>query len=93
MHTGAQALYYHNLIIADREGLIDRDTAIQSAFSTEENMKELAANGYVLDLGDVVAVTHWYIHNPSKPSQRINTIYPDARNRLRVKAGIYVIND
>ncbi len=93
MASGSQALYFHSLIIADPDGLVDRETAVKSANSTDEEMKELIEKGYVIDLGSVVAIKHWYIHNTRKPNQQADTIYPDARDRLRVKAGIYFVKD
>lgn len=91
MTSGAQALFFHSLTIADPDGLIDRDTAITSANSNAEAMNELIANGYVLDLGDVIAITHWNIHNLRKTSRQADTIYPEAREKLGIKSGVYYI--
>ncbi len=91
LRPGSQALYLQAMLDCDSEGLIDRDTVLQTGSGTEENMQELIKNGYLIDMGDVLAVKHWFCHSPMKPGHRQDTVFADAREKLCVKSGVYYV--
>lgn len=93
LSDGAKALYFLLLILADREGFCDRTLPLRIGNHTEQELYELASGGYIIDLGDVAVIRHWYLHDPLARKQKHATVYSDARNALTIKDWIYALKE
>lgn len=93
LSDGAKALYFLLLILADREGFCDRTLPLRIGNHTEPELHELATGGYIIDLGNVIAIRHWYLHDPLARKMKHSTVFKDARNALTIKDWIYELKE
>ena len=93
LSDGVKALYFLLLILADREGFCDRTLPLRIGNHTEQELYELVSGGFIIDLGDVVVIRHWYLHDPLARKQKHATVYSNARNALTIKDWTYELRE
>ena len=71
MNPAAQVLYFHLSMNADDDGFILKPKAVmRMCGASNENMEELAAEGYIIDFeSGVVLIRHWKVNNYIKPDR------------------------
>lgn len=92
----AQLLYFHLNMRADDEGFVDGIKGIQrSVCCTDNDFIILVSKGFLLDLGDSVAVIrHWRVHNTLRKDRCKSTLYTQLRNKLNYDInGIYFLKE
>jgi serine/threonine protein kinase len=73
------ALYFHLLVRADDDGVVEAFNVLRMTGSNEDDLKVLVAKGFVKILNDdlVSFVTDWYQHNMVRADRKIDSIYQD----------------
>ena len=89
MTDGAIALYLLLLVLADREGLCDRELALKIGDHTNAEIRELTANGYIIEIENVIAIRHWYYHCMTARRAKKSTAFLKARDALIVRNWLY----
>lgn len=77
MPLSTQALYFHLLISADDDGVVEAFNIMRLAGSTEDELKLLHAKGFVKVLNDelVTYIEDWTEHNLIRADRKIDSIY------------------
>ena len=77
MPEGAQLLYFHMVLRADDDGVVESYPLMKLLGSAPDNMKVLLAKGYVLELNEdqVVVLPDWKEHNTIRADRKVNSIY------------------
>lgn len=77
MPYDSQNLYFHLGIRADDDGVVEAYPVMKLLGSTEDNLKVLAAKGFIQVLNDdlVAFITDWKEHNLIRADRKIDSIY------------------
>ena len=91
----AKVLYTHFILRSDDEGVvINPRTAMRLCCVGEEVLEELIHSGFLLKVGDIYVVRHWYAHNKIQPSRVVPSIYTAELEQLIVnKIKLYEFAD
>jgi hypothetical protein len=96
MSLSAQALYFHFGINADDDGFIDNPKSIQRMIgSTDEDLKELLSNGYIIQVGyNLYLVKHWRLNNNKiEPKKYNGTVYKKEFANVILKNNVYELKN
>lgn len=79
MPTSTQTLYFHLGIYADDDGVVEAYTVMNLVGCTEDDLKLLAAKGFVRVLNDdlVSYITDWRENNKLRSDRKVDSIYKD----------------
>lgn len=79
MPPSTQNLYFHLIVNADDDGIVEGFTIMRLIGSTEDDLKVLAAKGFVSVLNEdlVTFVNDWLEHNKIRADRKIDSIYKD----------------
>lgn len=81
----AKALYTYFILRSDDEGvIINPKTAMRLCMAGEETLRELIENGFVLEVGEIFVIRHWYAHNRIQPSRCVPSLFSAELEYLRV---------
>jgi len=77
MPIDSQVLYFHLIVRADDDGIVEAYTLMRLTGSTEDNLKVLVAKGFIKILNDdlVTFITDWTEHNLIRADRKIDSIY------------------
>ena len=85
LSDGAKVLYTAFILHTDDDGFVINHRAVMRLMgATEEKLQELLDVGFVIDVGRVLVIKHWFIHNRIQPSRKVDTIYQEELSRLFV---------
>ena len=85
LSDSAKVLYTAFILHTDDDGfVINHRTVMRLMGATEEKLQELLNTGFVIDVGRVLVIKHWFIHNRIQPSRKVDTIYQEELDRLFV---------
>ena len=85
LSDSAKVLYTAFILHTDDDGfVINHRTVMRLMGATEEKLQELLDTGFVIDVGRVLVIKHWFIHNRIQPSRKVDTIYQEELSRLFV---------
>ena len=85
LSDSAKVLYTAFILHTDDDGfVINHRTVMRLMGATEEKLQELLDVGFVIDVGRVLVIKHWFIHNRIQPSRKVDTIYQEELSRLFV---------
>lgn len=81
----AKTLYTAFILYSDDEGVvINTRTAMRMCECHESDLIELVDSGFLLNVGDIYVIKHWYVHNKVQPSRMTKSLYQDELARLYV---------
>ncbi len=77
MPTESQLLYFHMILRADDDGIVEAYPLMKLLGSGEDNFKVLAAKGFIKQLNEdqVIVITDWLEHNKIRADRKIDSIY------------------
>jgi hypothetical protein len=77
MPLTTQNLYFHLIVRADDDGIVEAFNVIRMTGSNEDDLKILIAKGFVRVLNDdlVSFITDWHEHNLIRADRKIDSIY------------------
>ena len=77
MPTESQLLYFHMILRADDDGIVESYPLIKMLGVPEDNFKVLAAKGFIKQLNSdqVVVITDWLEHNVIRADRKVDSIY------------------
>ena len=77
MPTEAQLLYFHMILRADDDGIVESYPLIKMLGIPTDNFKVLIAKGMIKELNEdqVIVITDWLEHNTIRADRKINSIY------------------
>lgn len=77
MPTESQLLYFHMILRADDDGIVEAYPLMKMLGSGEDNIKVLAAKGYIKKLNEdqVIVITDWLEHNVIRADRKVDSIY------------------
>ena len=79
MPGSTQALYFHLGMAADDDGIVEAYPIMQMVNASEDDLKLLAAKGFVKVLNDdlVTYILDWQENNKIRADRKVNSIYRD----------------
>ena len=79
MPASTQCLYFHLGIYADDDGVVEAYNVMNQVGATDDDLKILAAKGFVIVLNDdlVTYITDWTENNKIRADRKIDSIYKD----------------
>lgn len=79
MPGSTQALYFHLGMAADDDGIVEAYPIMQMVNASEDDLKLLAAKGFVKVLNDdlVTYILDWQENNKIRADRKVNSIYKD----------------
>jgi len=79
MPQSTQNLYFHLIMRADDDGVVEAFNVMRMVGSTEDDIKVLTAKGFVIVLNEdlVSYITDWNEHNLIRADRKIDSIYKD----------------
>lgn len=79
MPISTQALYFHLIVRADDDGVVEAYNIMRMTGSTEDDLRVLVSKGYVTIINeDLVAyINDWNEHNLIRPDRKIDSMYKD----------------
>lgn len=77
MPEGAQLLYFHMVLRADDDGVVEAYPVMRLLGTQPDNFKVLLAKQYIKQLNDdqVVIISDWIEHNSIRADRKVNSIY------------------
>lgn len=77
MPAEAQLLYFHMVLRADDDGIVEAYPILKLLGTPSDNMKVLLAKGMIRQLNEdqVVVITEWKEHNQIRADRKVNSIY------------------
>ncbi len=77
MPTEAQNLYFHMILRADDDGVVESYPLIRLLGIPSDNFKILIAKGYIKQLNEdqVIVILDWLEHNTIRADRKIDSIY------------------
>jgi hypothetical protein len=77
MPTEAQLLYFHFILRADDDGIVESYPILKLLGIPSDNYKLLIVKGYIRELNEdqVIVITDWLEHNTIRADRKINSIY------------------
>ena len=87
----SQALYMHLNLSADDDGFIDSPRRIiRMIGTTEENLRELIASGFIISFDSgICLVRHWKVNNNLKKDRYTETLHEAERRQVHLENKIY----
>ena len=79
MPVESQLLYFHMIIRADDDGVVESYPIMKLLGIAPDNFKVLEAKDFIRKLNEdqVVIITHWQEHNIIRADRKVNSIYTD----------------
>lgn len=79
MPIESQLLYFHLILRADDDGIVESYPVIKILGITPDNFKILLAKNYIKQLNEdqVIVITDWLEHNIIRADRKVNSIYKD----------------
>lgn len=79
MPTEAQLLYFHMVMRADDDGIVEAYPLLKLLSVPPDNFKVLITKGFVRQLNEdqVVVITEWLEHNTIRADRKVNSIYQE----------------
>jgi len=77
MPAESQLLYFHMVLRADDDGIVEAYPLMKLLGSASDNFKVLLAKGLIKTLNEdeVVVITDWTEHNKIRTDRKVNSIY------------------
>lgn len=77
MPAETQLLYFHFILRADDDGIVESYPVIKLLGVPADNFKILIAKGLIKQLNEdqVIVITDWLEHNQIRPDRKVNSIY------------------
>lgn len=77
MPTEAQLLYFHMVMRADDDGVVEAYPLLKLLGVPSDNFKVLITKGFIKQLNEdqVVVITEWLEHNTIRADRKVNSIY------------------
>jgi len=77
MPTEAQLLYFHFILRADDDGIVESYPILKLLGIPTDNYRLLIAKGYIKELNEdqVIVITDWLEHNAIRADRKTNSIY------------------
>ena len=77
MPTEAQLLYFHLILRADDDGIVESYPIIKLLGVPTDNFKVLKAKEYIRELNEdqVIVITDWLEHNTIRADRKVDSIY------------------
>jgi DnaD/phage-associated family protein len=86
MPLSAQALYFHLAMHADDDGFLGNAKRIQRQIgASEEDMDTLLRARFLLRLGNIIVIKHWYVNNYIRSDRYTQTTYQEEKSLLYIK--------
>ena len=79
MPTSTQNLYFHLIIKADDDGVVEAFNVMRMIGATEDDLKVLVSKGFAVVLNEdlVTFITDWQEHNLIRADRKVDSIYKD----------------
>ena len=89
--ASSQNLYFHLGMKADDEGFIANVQIILIVSKTKKSdLNNLIKNGFIIDLGDVFVIRHWYANNRIRSDRKRPTSYKSKKDLVTLNSeGLY----
>lgn len=73
----SQLLYFHMVLRADDDGVVESYPVMKLIGSSPDNMKVLKAKGFIAELNEdqVVVIIDWSEHNTIRADRKVNSVY------------------
>lgn len=77
MPSESQVLYFHMIIRADDDGVVESYPLMKLLGMAPDNFKVLIAKGFIRELNEdqVVVISDWLEHNTIRADRKVNSIY------------------
>lgn len=77
MPTEAQLLYFHLVLRADDDGVVESYPVVKLLGVPTDNFKVLLVKGYIRELNEdqVIVITDWLEHNKIRADRKVDSIY------------------
>ncbi len=77
MPAESQLLYFHMILRADDDGIVESYPLMKLLGMAPDNFKVLIAKGFIRQLNEdqVIVITDWLEHNSIRPDRKVNSIY------------------
>ncbi|OGM08979.1 hypothetical protein A2Z67_06045 [Candidatus Woesebacteria bacterium RBG_13_36_22] len=77
MPAETQLLYFHFILRADDDGIVESYPVLKLLGIASDNYKLLIAKGYIRELNadQVIIITDWLEHNSIRADRKVNSIY------------------
>ena len=77
MPTESQLLYFHMILRADDDGVVESYPLVKMLGIPSDNFKVLIAKGFIRELNEdqVIVITDWLEHNKIRADRKVNSIY------------------
>ena len=77
MPTESQLLYFHMILRADDDGVVESYPLVKMLGIPTDNFKVLIAKGFIRELNEdqVIVITDWLEHNKIRADRKVNSIY------------------
>jgi hypothetical protein len=77
MPTESQLLYFHMILRADDDGVVESYPLVKMLGIPTDNFKVLIAKGFIRQLNEdqVIVITDWLEHNKIRADRKVNSIY------------------
>lgn len=77
MPEGSQLLYFHMVLRADDDGVVESYPLMKLLGSPSDTFKILVAKGFIKQLNEdqVIVITDWMEHNKIRPDRKTDSIY------------------
>lgn len=86
MPLSTQALYFHLCLGADNDGFIGNPKMIaRMVGASEEDIRTLAEQRFILEFDDAIVIKHWRIHNELSRNYYSETNYIEDKAKLKIK--------
>ena len=85
LSNDAKALYTSLILHSDDEGVvINHQTVMRLLGSKPEDVEELTKAGFLIKIGEVYIIRHWYVHNKVQPSRMVESLYKTELSALEL---------
>ena len=77
MPEGSQLLYFHMVLRADDDGVVEAYPLTKLLGTAPDNFKVLTAKGFIRQLNEdqVIVITEWLEHNKIRADRKVDSIY------------------
>jgi len=87
MPAESQLLYFHMILRADDDGVVESYPLIKMLGLPTDNFKVLEAKGFIKQLNEdqVVVIMDWLEHNTIRADRKINSLYKPILDKIGIK--------
>lgn len=91
----AQLLYFHLVMRADDEGVVDNSLKIIKIVGCRKlHLSNLIESGFILKLSkNLIVITHWNLQNKVRSDRKTPSVYVNEISNLKVVGGVFCVRN